>query len=404
MRSAIRFAVWTLVLSAAGRAFAAAEGPLATPEEGESGFATPELKAFALATLRQYAAQMFSERSKILDLKYIAPDEAGSQSGWGVNYKWNPSKASSRLGPDAHNDFVLSNLTYDLAVEGSYAFSDATNNEELSTVKAAARLERGNFGRLNVQQTVGMAFQQCVLEIPPATANAGERRERDRQLEKCIVDNGVDALVSKETGTWYYWLDFHGGLEGNQDYSHTRSLFGSSAAYAYQPSRNSARFNVFDLPFKLLRDAFSESSKNASGYTAPFPSARISLERLDAKSDEVRSALTSKNMFTRASAEVAFNTTVASIDQKVVRFNVSYRYFRELSAPQAVRAADLDSFDYVRASLRFPAQLLPFIESDSYEIFVAYTSGRLPFDQEADNAYEIGISTNIRWLGDLLSR
>jgi hypothetical protein len=69
-----------------------------------------------------------------------------------------------------------------------------------------------------------------------------------------------------------------------------------------------------------------------------------------------------------------------------------------------IEQAGLDDFDYVNTSLRFPAKLLPFIESDEVELFVAYTTGRLPFDRASDKALEIGFATNLKVLGELLSQ
>lgn len=389
MRSTPTLVACALALLGGGAAYAAESGDEAAP--------SPQV----MASLKEYLAALVSARSGILDLKYIEPDANGDNAGWGVNYKWNTSKDSARLAPDARNHFVLNKLSYDLDIRGSYAFSDTTNNADLSTIKAAVRLERGDFGKLNVRKAVGDAFQLCLADISEATENAEERRDRDDEIDRCVVDSGVDALVRNESSASYYWLDFHGGVEGNQDYSDSRTLFGLSGAYAFQPNRDLQRFNVFDVPFRLLRDAFSD---RPSGYTAPFPSVLLSVERLDASGDEGRKALTTKETFTRANAEIAFNTIVASIDRQVVRFTVSYRYFHEFSAPQTIKEADLDHFDYLNAQLRFPAQLLPLVESDDFELYVAYTTGQLPFDQRSDKAFEVGFSTNFRWIADVLAQ
>jgi hypothetical protein len=389
MHSANRFVACVLALLGCSAVHAAGSGDDET--------LSPQVET----SLKQYLAALLSARSDVLDLKYIEPDENGDNAGWGVNYKWNKSKDSARLAPDARNHFVLNKLSYDLDIRGSYAFSDTTNNADLSTIKAAVRMERGDFGKLNVKKAVGDAFQRCLLEIPEAGDSAEERRDRDAQMDRCSVDSGVDAMVRNEDSASYYWLDFHGGVEGNQDYSSSRTLFGLSGAYAFQPNRDLQRFNVLDVPFRLLRDAFSTGQ---SGYTAPFPSVLLSVERLDASDDDVRKALTTKNTFTRANAEIAFNTIVASINQQVVRFTVSYRYFHELSAPQAIKDADLDHFDYLNAQLRFPAKMLPMVESDDFELYVAYTTGQLPFDQSSDRAFEVGFSTNFRWVADVLAQ
>jgi hypothetical protein len=87
-----------------------------------------------------------------------------------------------------------------------------------------------------------------------------------------------------------------------------------------------------------------------------------------------------------------------------VRFTISYRYFYEFDAPTVTKQAGEDRFSFTSASLRFPADLLPLPQSSQYEFFVSYNQGHLPFDQAGDNSYEIGISTNIKLLGALLSK
>jgi hypothetical protein len=87
-----------------------------------------------------------------------------------------------------------------------------------------------------------------------------------------------------------------------------------------------------------------------------------------------------------------------------VRFNLSYRYFHEFSAPDAIEGAGLDSFDFFSASLRFPARLLPLFASDDYELFVSFTSGQLPFNPSSDKAIEVGFATNIQALADFLAQ
>jgi len=264
------------------------------------------------------------------------------------------------------------------------------------------RLERGDFGKLNPDEAVGERFQECLLLTPAPTADPDQRREVDRQREQCEIDSRIDALVRNEDSASYYGLDFHGGVEGNQDYSDSRTLFGLTGVYAFQPKRALESYNVLDFPFRLVRNAFS--SARVSGYTAPFPSLLLSIERLDASDDDVRNALTTKDTFTRGKAEIAFNTIVASIDQQVLRFTVSYRYFHEFSAPQPIKDADLDHFDYLNATLRFPAKVLPFVQSDDFELYVAYTTGQLPFDQSSDQAIEVGFSTNFQWVADMLAQ
>jgi hypothetical protein len=353
--------------------------------------------------LKNKLPELLSGKSDIFQLKYIEPDTSGGKAGWGIDYKWKASRSSApSTTPVNGQRFTFGRMSYDLSVDGSYAFNDVTTNQNFSTVKAALTLERGDFGKLNVIDTaISTAFQQCLLAVPAPTTPE-EVPDYDRASERCVRAHGIDKMVQAEPGASYYWVDFHGGIEANQDYSDSRTLFGLAGAYAYQPSVARASTNIVDAPFRFMRNAFSGPAGGA--YVAPWPSVLLGLERLDAADDDTRTALTTKTTYTRAKAEVAFNTIVANISQHVVRFNVSYRYFHELSAPDAIDAAGLDSFDFVSASLRFPARLLPLFPSDDYELFVSFTSGQLPFNPASDKAIEVGFATNIQALADFLAQ
>ena len=347
------------------------------------------------AQLKERAANYLSQRFDVLDVKYVRPDGTGRNEGWGVNYRWDAEKSDARLG-EIDGRFAMRALSYSVAIDGSYAFSDADNNQDWSTAQAAVRLERGDFGALRpVPAEQSAAFQDCLAALPEDSDDAAEQQKIEEQEAECWVDFRLD-----ESDAYYYWLDFHGGIEGNQDYDDSHTVFGLSAAYAREPSAATARFNVLDWPFRALRNAFGDGGH----YVAPFPSLAVSLERVDASSDDVRRALTSDANYTRGAAEIAFQSIVANFGGRPLRFNVSYRYFHEFSAPDAIKAADLDRFDFLRATLRFPAHLLPFFASDQYELFVGYTHGQLPFDQRSDSAFELGIATNIALLGELLQQ
>ena len=355
-----------------------------------------ELLSLDKTRLKQLVAELISSRSDVFDLNYVEPDD-DQQGGFALTYKWDIEKSQSELGPQ-NGRYKLNSLTYDLAIEGTYAFDDAMNNRDLSTAIAAVRLQRADFGQL--RRVDGVSYQKCLAGIAePTDINDNEGIARaDAQQDECVRKHGV--VVKSNDGAYYYALDFHGGIEGNQDYSQRNGVFGLAAVYASEPTADTAKYNIFDLPFRALRSAFG----NGREFVAPLPSIRMTLDRLQPDGDDPRTLLAGDDNFNRASAEAAFQTQVASVNGHAVRFNISYRYFYELSPPTAVEAAGLDRFGYTRASLRFPAQLLPLFASDSYEIFIGYTKGQLPFDLQSDEALELGITSNLAWLGQLLSQ
>lgn len=349
-------------------------------------------------------SDVISKQTDNLQLKYIEPNSPDDQPGWGIDYSW---KASRESAPDAEprdgQKFAINRLSYELAIDGSYVFNDAKNNQDLSTATAALKISRGDFGTLRViPREESEAFKQCIKEIPAPQVEA-DIKLFDRAIDLCAQANGIDKRFENQgQRSYFYWLDFHGGVEANQDYSQTHTLFGLTAALAFQPDSNHAKYNIFDLPFSWLRNAFADSRNN--GFVAPYPSLMLGIDRLDADAKDPRSSLTTDPTYNRVKAEVAFATQLANIGGQIVRLTTSYRYYKELSAPSAVTAADLDEFSFFTASLRFPARMLPLIESDAYELFVSYTDGKLPFGVANDQTFEVGISTNIDALAELLGK
>ena len=352
--------------------------------------------------LKRLAADYLSARVDALDIKYIEPSADDADGGFAVGYQWDLQHTQANF--DAESGEVrLRSLDYTLAIDGTYAFSDTHNNQDLSTIRAAAQLASGNFGKPNyIAKEASAALQACLLQVsdPDDPNDDAAWAAAQAQEDGCWAEHGIADIVRSDQRGYYYWLDVHGALEGNQDYSSRHIVAGASSALAYQPDARQARFNVLDWPFLGLRRAFGDSH----AFVAPFPSVVLAVEQVDASNDELRAALTNDNKFTRGSAEVAFQSRVATIGGRPIRFNASYRYFHEFSPPDAVKAAGLDAFSYVKATLRFPAPVLASFGAGQYELFVSYTNGQLPFDLRSDSAVEVGIATNIQWLGQLLSR
>ncbi len=104
--------------------------------------------------------------------------------------------------------------------------------------------------------------------------------------------------------------------------------------------------------------------------------------QVDPKKDSVRKQIlgsTPLANYGRWDAELLyiFPLKFKAVDR--VEFN--YRYFFEPGAPQAVRDAHLDRHRLLTYRFNLP-----------HDLFVAYSSGKLPFDRSAEKTYELGFS------------
>ena len=369
---------------------------------------SPRLQAVAeflsndSSSIEQLVADLASDRLEFLDLAYVDPDDQDGDGGWLLAYKksWNDGHKS--VGLDAGR-FVMRATSYQLDVNGSYATRGATNNQDLSTITAKLSFQRGDWGELKVLTNETAApFKQCLGSLPPdppGSASKQEQSEFRAQEDACWTKYGIDNVV-RDRDTAYLWnFDFHAGIEANQDYTETHGLFGISLLGAISPQLQASSYNLPDLPFRWLRNAFTENS----GYVAPFPSVRLTLERVDAADDQMRRELTDEVEYTRASAELSFQTQLPSIHGTPMRFGAAYRYFHEIDAPSSISDAGLERYDYFSASIHLPARFVPILENTEYELFLRFTSGQLPFDQQSGQTVQLGFTTNFEPLAKLLA-
>jgi hypothetical protein len=186
---------------------------------------------------------------------------------------------------------------------------------------------------------------------------------------QCWSTHRIEELVNDPSQSYVLSVSATAGLEGDQDYDNKQSAYG-------------------------ITGLFSRSG---------FPSLRLDYEKIDADDDDVRMALTNDNQYDRLSGELGYRYPILNYDSYNVWFYISYRYFMEFSAPDSIRNADLDEFDFVSASIRFPAKLLGFVKTDDFNLYLRYTDGQLPFDSQPDKAVQLGFSTNISTIAKLLA-
>ncbi|MBN7795301.1 hypothetical protein [Parahaliea mediterranea] len=321
---------------------------------------------------RAALASVLSERSRFLDINYQEPDAASENGGWNIKYDLRYAYLAGEGFNTSSGVATLAALEAKLNIGGSYSFGSAANNEDLSSVMASLAYIGGWFGAVPYANSESppqtLAYQQCKgeLEVPrPGDENAIEAYERASR--RCISQAAVDGLFQASGPAYAYEIGLQAGLEGNQDYSDTHDVYGVSGVV-------SARH---------------------------WPSLRLELERVDAADNELRGRLTSDDNYDRITLEIGYQYSMQVVKDLPVTLSLGYRNFRELSAPLEIEQADLDEFDHWSVSLRVPARMFRFIESEDYSLYVRYTDGQLPFDRDADSAFELGFSSNIALLAKL---
>ena len=307
-------------------------------------------------------AKAISDRFKFLDLSYVKPDSDGSTSGWNAKYNWMYQRGSGEGFSVSSQRATLKEVNLNIELSGSYSYGDADNIEEYSRSRLGFSYLRGDFGKINyIEKDKSIAFQTCLAE-----AAEGD----DAAEDLCFSSYRIDRLVNDGQSSYVYSVDIHASIEGDQRYSNKQTAFGLGGMYSREK----------------------------------FPSVRLDFERIDASDDRVRAAFTEENKFDRVSAEIGYKYNILNVGGYSTWLYISYRYFKEMSPPDAIVDAKMDEFDYVAASIRVPAKLLGFVDTDEFNLYIRYVDGQLPFDRQSDKAIQLGFSTNMAWLGKLIAQ
>lgn len=156
-------------------------------------------------------------------------------------------------------------------------------------------------------------------------------------------------------------LDLGGfvGLEGDQDYENRNTLYGVELGGHYSFTDDASTYATFVL-----------------GYG-----------QVDASGDEERMALTGDDTYDRFSGEVQLSyglQELGTAKTSIISLQLNYRYYQELDAPDVIRENDRNRYALATFLLRFHKGL-----------YLAYSSGTLPFDKQNDKIFEIGFSQNL---------
>ncbi len=92
-----------------------------------------------------------------------------------------------------------------------------------------------------------------------------------------------------------------------------------------------------------------------------------------------REALGETGFYPRFSGEAAFRSLIARTSGKELYFDAGIRFYQEIGASEAIKALGRDN------SLYFVLTLSAF-----EGVFFSYSTGRLPFDFQDDQVYELG--------------
>jgi len=337
--------------------------------------------------LNNASNDLLKNKRPFLSLRHIENENSSLEDGYALDYNWSRSfdNATTRvkISGSETNIKTLSTASYNLELfaKGSYAWADASNNEDLSKFGITAKYMKSSSAWNDLGQS-STWYRDCVTVTEP-----GENGD------DAVANCWLEFITPNDTlGAFAYEFGFNYHTEGNQDLSEKQDAYGASFALSYEPARNSTlqRLNLLDYPFRWLRN-FSDLPY----FNPSLPTISLALEQVDPDGNTRRTQLMNAGAtYDRAHFVAAFSTRAGAINGYPITFEWIYQAYAEVDAPASVKAANLDEFEHSKISLYIP---MPFsgIDLGSEEIFVSYTSGTLPFDLIGEAAVSIGWQSNL---------
>lgn len=171
-------------------------------------------------------------------------------------------------------------------------------------------------------------------------------------------------------------------LESNQNFTNKQFVYSGNLALgmkSWDKSSTLSSLNIFDYPFALIRWITGTDTK-FQPYGSTFPTLLAGINYVNPVSDFNRQAITGNtDGFERMKFESSFRTFVSRIEGENIFFNANVRYYKEINASAAIKAANLDEYFYFVGALQ-----------STSGFYVSYARGKLPFDAISDEVYAVG--------------
>lgn len=172
-------------------------------------------------------------------------------------------------------------------------------------------------------------------------------------------------------------------LESNQNFTSKQFVYSGNLALgakAWNKNSTLTWLNIFDYPFALIRWIVMPDTK-FQPYGSTFPTLLAGINYVDPINDPARQMIGETSGFERYNLESSFRTFVARVENESIFFNADIRYYKEINASAAVKAANLDEHFYFVGALQ-----------SSSGFYVSYARGKLPFDAINDEVYAVGFN------------
>jgi hypothetical protein len=306
-----------------------------------------------------------------IKFKAFDSDKTGTDKSLGVSYDF--SKDFSRYfvsDETARSD----GLTFNISAKGNVAFDKAANPRDFLDSKLAFLGFASRGGAIATDD-------QTRAKLNDLEDAAAESQTREEFLRNPATVEAARIIRAHMTTQYYGELGVNGGIESDQSFSQKQYTYGGHLALdikGWNPDSPWARFNFFDYPFAATR-LLLQNDTSWSPRGSALPSVIAGIDQVMPTGDDPRAKVGDKSDFPRLKFETGYRTLVGYIGGESAFFEANFRYYQELGASAAVKAASLDHATVFTAVLLLPRNT-----------YVSYSVGRLPFDVKDSQVYELG--------------
>ncbi|MEQ1658982.1 MAG: hypothetical protein ABL896_09425 [Hylemonella sp.] len=297
------------------------------------------------------------DKGFVITPKYFEPSAGSTGGGMGFSYKIRKNITTTDLAKDAYRVGDL-----DFKAEGNVAFNRNINPSDF--LKTGLELNYVSQNSSAVTHGRGGPGSKCDPTNPDTVQACEEEARRSRAGDALAL---IAGLVTS--------------LESDQKFEKRNETFGAHLTTLYRPAPASFanQANPLDWPFRLLR-GLSGHPMGFSPSADAFPKVRLALERVKPSKDKDRAAILGETPdYNRANVELDMTSPVGVLQGRQVKFEWSWRYFKELGPPDAIQAAGLDQYRYSAAALSLDSGWK-----------LTYATGTLPLGREGDAVWELG--------------
>ncbi len=312
-----------------------------------------------------------------LEPKLLSVKGSGDDMILGLNYSYDRAMTNRVLNERSRDPFVIS---LSLKAKGSVAATASKNPNNFLESGVSFSLFQAR-GGVEPMVAITPDFIKATTDLAK-TATAiknGSPNFRQDPRYLAAVKHFAGHVIPQ--ALWYVAGD--STLESDQEFKQKQWTYGLRVALSVRDWRSESWvswLNLPDYPFALLRGLTnsSEPAFKPSGHS--FPSLIGGIDLVDPKDNKDRLAVDpDKSRYQRLRGEIAFKTKVAKLADMDLWLQVSYRTFSEKGSSTAIKAANLDKFEYFTARLDL-----------GEKFFVTYARGKLPLDRIKDQVYELG--------------